>query len=110
MLERMMKNNYDIPGLRVRLQSIAFLMTQDGKNKEAHDEIVKVISGLSKIELSDSQLAGEEIFGEIEAAEVKKVSRKLKLWAKRPSQINSQILTAYLTLKRAGVKRVTEKN
>ena len=32
------------------------------------------------------------------ASEVNKVKRRLKLWAKRPDQINTQILKAYLAL------------
>ncbi len=40
--------------------------------------------------------------------EVKKVTRRLKLWAKRPNQINTKILIAYLKLKRAGQKNITE--
>ena len=33
-----------------------------------------------------------------ERAEVKKVARRLPVWAKRPTQINAKILTAYLRL------------
>lgn len=47
---------------------------------------------------------------EAEPEEVRKVIRKLKLWAKRQVQINSRILNAYLTLERSGQKRITEFN
>ncbi|MAX55488.1 MAG: hypothetical protein CL537_08265 [Alcanivoracaceae bacterium] len=40
--------------------------------------------------------------------EVRKVARRLNLWAKRQTQINSRILIAWLTLRRAGQQRITE--
>ncbi|MBL7002567.1 MAG: hypothetical protein ISR69_00900 [Gammaproteobacteria bacterium] len=42
--------------------------------------------------------------------EVRKVNRRLKLWAKRPNQINSKILNAFLRLKRSGLTTITESN
>ena len=33
-----------------------------------------------------------------EASEVNKVARRLKLWVKRPNQLNTKILTAFLKL------------
>jgi len=41
--------------------------------------------------------------------EINKVKRRLRLWAKRPYQINSRILTTYLKLERQGVNPITEK-
>jgi len=105
----MKQSNSKISELRTRLQSIAFLMTQKNKNEEAHSELLKVISYLSSAESSSSSEKENNSLSIIESKEVQKVSRRLKLWAKRPSQINSHILTAFLELKLAGVNEVTEK-
>jgi len=40
------------------------------------------------------------------AEEIRKVQRRLKRWAANPMQVNTQILAAYLRLKRAGRARV----
>jgi len=104
----MQRNFLNISDLRTRLQSIAFLMTQNNKSKEAHAEIIRVISDLSELETDKLQAVEEGGLSKIEVEEVKKVTRRLKLWAKRPSQINSHILTAFLTLERDGVKKITE--
>ena len=49
-----------------------------------------------------------ETEGDTESEELRKVSRKLKLWAKRQGQINTRILNAYLELVRSGEKHITE--
>ena len=40
--------------------------------------------------------------------QIEKVKRRLKLWANRPHQINSRILTTYLKLEKAEVSPITE--
>ena len=42
--------------------------------------------------------------------EINKVQRRLRLWSKRPDQINSKILKAYLELKRGGRGEIREKD
>ncbi|MCI0287335.1 hypothetical protein E7W42_11490 [Cronobacter sakazakii] len=46
--------------------------------------------------------------GNDELQEVSKVSRRLKLWAKRPEQMNTKILKAFLALSIDGQQPVTE--
>jgi hypothetical protein len=43
------------------------------------------------------------------AAEINKVSRKLPKWAANQKQINSKILTLFLTLRRQGITKLTER-
>jgi hypothetical protein len=105
----MQKYICNISDLRMRLQSIAFLMSQENKSHEARGEMMVLISDLSAIESSGSQLLEEKKSSAIEAKEIAKVTSRLKLWAKRPDNFNSNILTAYLRLKRSGVKKITEK-
>lgn len=41
-------------------------------------------------------------------AEINKVSRRLKLWAKRPHQINAKILNSYLEMMQSGCYPIKE--
>ncbi len=94
--------------LKDYLEAAAFLVSKGGKEKEAHAEIVKGLVVLSDLEETmffpkkeaDSMMKDSE--------EATKVCRRLKLWAKRQSQINSRILNAYLTLERSGTNVITE--
>lgn len=45
----------------------------------------------------------------LEAEEVRKVAHRLTLWAKRPDQLNSRILRAYLELVRENAGPITER-
>jgi hypothetical protein len=49
---------------------------------------------------NDSNMSIEE--------EIRKVARKLPKWAQNQGQINSKILTLFLTLKREGQQKITE--
>jgi hypothetical protein len=94
--------------IKNKLESAAFLVTQEGSAKEAHKEIVRSLVILSDIE---SGLALPEMAGSSRKAnvdEINKVGRRLKLWAKRPHQINSKILTAFLRLERSGASVIKE--
>lgn len=94
--------------LRNTLETLAFLVTQEGTAREAHAEIVKSLVLLSEIETGYPDSKEPIASAEAVSAEVNKVGRRLRLWAKRPDQINSKILTAFLRLKRAGAESVTE--
>ena len=94
--------------LKNRLASAAFLVSKEGAAKEAHSEIVQSLVILSEIEslcLTPEMPASAT---EAEHDEINKVRRRLKLWAKRPDQMNAQILNAFLKLERSGIPVITE--
>jgi hypothetical protein len=95
--------------LKDNLESASFLVSKAGAEKETHSHILKALYLVADIE---NQLANktpkQPPVSDVESEEVGKVSRKLKLWAKRPEQINTRILNAYLTLERSGEKHITE--
>jgi len=90
------------------LESAAFLVSRGGAEKDAHSEIVQSLIIVSELEAllnkQNTQITDEII----DVQEVNKVNRRLKLWAKRPNQINSKILNAFLRLKRSGFTTITE--
>lgn len=90
------------------LESAAFLVSKGASEKEAHSEIVQSLVVLSEIESVLVKLRAPETHKKSNVLEVNKVRRRLKLWAKRPNQINSKILNAYLKLERAGATAITE--
>jgi len=94
--------------LKERLESAAFLVSKGGFEKEAHSKIVQSLVVLSEIEgvlvKSKTTVAPEKS----NVPETNKVKRRLKLWAKRPDQINSKILNAFLKLERSGASTITE--
>lgn len=93
--------------LRNRLESAAFLMA-GGAAREAHAEIVQGLVLLAEIESAYLKQSSPEAPSDT-GQEINKVKRRLKLWAKRPDQINARILTAYLKLERSSASStVTE--
>jgi len=99
--------------LREQLESAAFLVAQPTEFKAAHKEIVKALISLTELDIayernSSSKFRSSKSSSVTEVDEINKVKRRLKLWAKRPYQINSRILTAYLKLERQGVSPITE--
>ena len=107
--------------LRNKLESAAFLVSKEGAAKEAHSEVVQCLILLSELESSclgpvkaspsiNALHKKEEYSNEDIHKEINKVSNRLKLWAKRPNQINSKILNAFLRLERSGVSVITEKD
>lgn len=94
--------------LKERLESAAFLVSKGGLEKEAHSKIVQSLVVLSEIEgvlvKPKTTIAPEKS----NIPETNKVKRRLKLWAKRPDQINSKILNAFLKLERSGASTITE--
>jgi len=97
-----------ISELREQLESAAFLVAQPAEHKVAHKEIVKALITLTELNIAYEGTAFSKSSRISHAEEINKVSRRLRLWAKRPHQINSQILTAYLKLERQGVSPITE--
>jgi hypothetical protein len=95
--------------LKNKLESTAFLVTKQGKEQQAHSEIVQCLVILSDIEAI--YLNARNSYSSSDNAinkEINKVSSRLKLWAKRPDQINSRILNAFLKLERSGLTVITE--
>ena len=104
--------------LKVGLQKAAFLIAQPESAEEAHKQILQCLLLAEKIEslirdnyvMDDQQRFARSTEETQERKEIEKVERRLRLWAKRPEQINSQILKAYLKAKRDGLGAVTEED
>lgn len=77
------------------LELAAFQVSAGNELPEAHRNIVKALVSLEEMErmLNFRQSSDNE-----EMQEVSKVTRRLKLWAKRPEQMNTRILKAFLSL------------
>ena len=107
-----------IETLKARLQRAAFTVAQPGKAEEAHRLILDCILELEQ--LADSQSSCGSItqkegnsrssYGQSneERREIAKVESRLRLWARRPTQINTQILVAYLKASKEKGGEVTE--
>jgi len=97
--------------LKNKLESAAFLVSKEGAAREAHAELIQgliIVSELESIHETPKDLSSSIPPTPKDSAEINKISRKLKLWAKRPNQINSKILNAFLKLERSGVSVITE--
>jgi hypothetical protein len=94
--------------LKDKLESIAFLVTQESKAKESHKEIIQCLIILTDLESELTDADQTSSSGKIHSNEINKVSRRLELWAKRPNQINAKILTAFLKLEKSGMPYITE--
>jgi hypothetical protein len=94
--------------LRDQLESIAFLVSKGGNEKQAHSELVRLMSTLAEIERVCSVRQLENGASDKHATEEKKVRKRLKLWAlpDRQNQINVRILNAFLRLRNS--KSVSE--
>ena len=104
-----MKNiEFKLAELKNYLESAAFLVSKGTSEKEAHSAIVEGLVVLSEIEKVVANPKIPKTHESPNSLEVGKVKRRLKLWAKRPNQINSKILNAYLKLERSGVATITE--
>ena len=102
-------STFQLSELKKKLESVAFLVSKTGAEKEAHSKIIQCIVLLSELEpnhvIPDTMTSTKN-----DSNEINKVSRRLKLWAKRPNQINSKILNAFLKLERSGISVITENN
>jgi hypothetical protein len=104
----MSKINLKLDLLGEHLNSSAFLVSKGGAEKEAHSKIVNSLIILSELKTLFATQNNQVADANFEESEIVKVKRRLKLWAKRPNQINSKILTAHLKLKRSGLTKITE--
>jgi len=104
---------FKLSELKNKLESVAFLVSKEGAAKEAHAELIQgliIVSELESIYETPKDLSSPIVPTKRDSVEINKVSRRLKLWAKRPNQINSKILNAFLKLERSGVSVITENN
>lgn len=97
-----------IAKLKNDLELAAFMVSKGEPEKETHSKIVQSLVTLSELEALLEKAKSSETQGDLEMEEVKKVNRRLKLWAKRQNQINSKILNAFLKLERSGLIPITE--
>ena len=94
--------------IKKHLESAAFLVSRGESEREAHSEIVQSLIILSELEGLFNKHGVQAPHETTDIQEVNKVNRRLKLWAKRPNQINSKILNAFLKLRRSGLTPITE--
>lgn len=90
--------------LRDQIESAAFLVSRGGSERQAHSELVRALIALSEIERAYSTGGAVETVSERDAAEVRKVQSRLRLWARpdRQHQINVRIVNAFLRLEKSG--------
>jgi len=100
-----MKIDEMIAQARGFLEAAAFQVSAGNELPEAHRNIVKALVSLEEME---RMLKSENPAVNDELQEVSKVSRRLKLWAKRPAQMNTRILKAFLSLSSDEQQPVTE--
>ena len=100
-----MKIDEMIAKARGFLEAAAFQVSAGNELPEAHRNIVKALVSLEEME---RMLKSENPAVNDELQEVSKVSRRLKLWAKRPAQMNTRILKAFLSLSSYEQRPVTE--
>ena len=108
-----------IEALKSHLHKAAFLVTHPDDAEAAHREILRCLVLVEHLERDGEggsvDQPGVHNFdprsntSDDERAEIAKVERRLRLWAKRPTQINTQILRAFLQARRDGAIPVTEK-
>jgi len=104
--------------LKSHLHKAAFLVARPDGAEAAHKEILTCLVLAEQLQQHDMQtrhVTSSRAVGDHsrsytsdERTEVAKVQRRLRLWARRPTQINSQILRAFLQARREGIQPVTE--
>ena len=102
-----------LDSLKEHLESAAFLVSKGESEKEAHSEIVQSLIIVSELKRMLNNHSAEPLQKPMsrkptDVEEVRKVNRRLKLWARRQNQINSKILNAFLKLKRSGLTTITD--
>lgn len=102
---REMEVNDKILKAKHLLEDAAFMVSSGKELPDAHRNIIKALVSLEEIE---SMLSNTDSSASVEMSEVSKVSRRLKLWAKRPEQINARILRAFLNLSSQSASPITE--
>lgn len=115
----MNSNLSQIQKIKENLEAVAFLISKEGAEREAHGKIVQSLVFLSQLETElegkcsndssgkpikvSASSAASQSYKNIESKnetddEVNKVMRRLPRWFKNPSQYNSTILYGYLKL------------
>ena len=96
--------------LKSQLKACAFKVSNGTDRTEIHDQLVDAIVNLNRLEaqMTTSEGAKKAIAAASNTTEINKVARRLKLWARRKDQKNTQILMAYLDLRRSGSSAITE--
>lgn len=108
-----------IEALKSHLHKAAFLVARPDGAEAAHREILRCLVVVEGIERNRERNSPDKPGGlndgprpssaPEERAEIAKVERRLRLWARRPAQINAQILRAFLQARRDGVTPISEK-
>lgn len=94
--------------LRSELEDAAFMLVDDASRKDVHTKLVNCLVILEQMKKGVIRTVSPANSGEIE--EVRKVNRRVRMWAKpeRQGQYNAKILNAYLGLARSGQQKITE--
>lgn len=79
-----------------------------GTAREVHKEILSCSVLLSELGSACLMPESAQTSDDVKAEEVAKVTRRLKLWAKRQDNANAKILNAFLELEKAGASHITE--
>lgn len=98
--------------LREQLETITFLISKAGSEKQTHSDLVRALITLAEIEKMYSIDKSNSGVSDKFANEVKKVRNRLKLWARpeRQGQINVRILNAFLRIRNSGAIIVREED
>lgn len=98
----------NLESLKSEIEDAAFMLIDDASRKEIHAKLVNCLVILNQITGNKKQL--DSTGSAFDKAEVAKVARRLRMWAKpeRQGQYNSRILNAYLELRRSGHAKITE--
>lgn len=106
-----------IEQIRGMAQQLVGDIAQGVDTKDLHGQalelLLKIVEIQNQISSSSGLVSKEELIPSTEskslvAQEINKVSRKLPKWARNQGQINSRILTLYLSLRRKGSGEITE--
>lgn len=95
--------------LNTKLQSAAFLVSSGAPAQKAQNEILQAMILADRIRQMTTGNVEEGNTDRNEVQEINKVKRRLNLWSKKPDQINSKILSSFLSLERDGARVITEK-
>lgn len=93
-----MSINVKINEVKANLKEAIHLISNEKNYHLVADKIMDALVGIGVLE-SQLQEKIPTIKNNSESDEIVKVSRKLKLWSKKPEQISSKILKAYIKLK-----------
>jgi hypothetical protein len=97
-----------IKQLEVLLSDMAFQVSQNAPAKEIHSQIVQALVVVDKLKTLKGGVSSSDNTEQAQTAEINKVQRRLRLWAKRHNQINHKILVAFLRLRNTGQETITE--